>query len=353
MEADVTTRTAGAGSTGAPGGRVWMERRRTVMGTTAHLGVVVDPATSSEPIGAWARRLLDDAAARLDELEARWSRFLPDSEISRCNAAGGWAEPVHPDTLRLVAELRRGWLTSGRVFDPTVLPVLEALGYDRTFDEVDPIGRPVDPKPAAASGLDGVVLDHRRGTVRLPAGCRIDPGGVGKGLAADLVVSMLMGHVGVDGALVDLGGDIAVAGRPPDDGSGWPIRLVEPAVHPDGVGVSVDLTIERACATTTNRRRRWADGRHHLIDPGTGRPVATGAPWCPSVVTVLAPTAVGAEVASKAIFVTAGRGAGRDTLDRLAIGLGVRALVVTEGDERRLFGHAPVGHIHLAPGTGS
>ena len=60
------------------------EARFPVMGTTAHVVVVADD-------GGDADALVETAAARLDELEARWSRFLPTSEVSRLNAAGGAA----------------------------------------------------------------------------------------------------------------------------------------------------------------------------------------------------------------------------------------------------------------------
>src|SRR5579863_8411292 len=98
------------------------ERRFRAMGTDAHI-VVVGGGPS----------LLDGAVARVAELERRWSRFLPDSEISRANALSGRPLEVSAETVRLVACAVSGWrLTSGR-FDPTVLPALCDAGYDRDF----------------------------------------------------------------------------------------------------------------------------------------------------------------------------------------------------------------------------
>ena len=337
----------------------WIERRWRCMGSAANVGVVVArAAVGATPLHSW----LDRAEARLAELEQRWSRFVPSSDVCRINAAGPWAEPVHPDTLELVATLRRGWVDSSGAFDPTMLPALEALGYRESFETLPAPG----PSGLAdgeafqsrrAPGLDGLVLDRSACTVRHRVGCRIDPGGVGKGLAADMVVAELLDagrEHGVVGVLVDPGGDIAVGGTPPDDGRGWPIRLHEPGARPGQPAVVVDLTVDRACATTTNRRRRWGSGpnaQHHLVDPSTGVPVSTARSWSPSVVTALAPSAARAEIATKTLFVLAGRGRSHAGLDRVARRLGVVAVLVTEADERVLLGDAPVGHVHLAEPT--
>ena len=47
--------------------------------------------------------------------------------------------------------------------------------------------------------------------VRLLDGVGFDPGGIGKGLAADLVATAAV-DLGADGAMVSLGGDLRVAG---------------------------------------------------------------------------------------------------------------------------------------------
>src|SRR2546430_15548434 len=77
---------------------------------------------------------LNDARRMIGDFEARWSRFLPDSEISRVNAnAGSWVE-VSPDTFRLIEAAVTGWQITGGRFDPTVLPALVGAGYDRSFE---------------------------------------------------------------------------------------------------------------------------------------------------------------------------------------------------------------------------
>src|SRR5437763_13467056 len=79
---------------------------------------------------------LHDARRTIADLEARWSRFLPTSEVSRVNANAGRWTVVSPDTFRLIEAAVVAWrVTAGR-FDPTVLHALVAAGYDRTFAEV-------------------------------------------------------------------------------------------------------------------------------------------------------------------------------------------------------------------------
>ena len=99
------------------------ERRARAMGSDAVVVVVGGPSG-----------LADAAIERLGDLERRWSRFLPDSDVSRANRAAGEWTRVSPETLALVerAELARR-RTGGR-FDATRLRELEHAGYDRTFE---------------------------------------------------------------------------------------------------------------------------------------------------------------------------------------------------------------------------
>src|SRR3954451_23476792 len=97
------------------------------MGTHVHLVAHGQPDMSTR-LGA-ARRLIENC-------EALWSRFRPDSELSRLNAGSGSWVTVSPETFVLIEAALAGWtLTQGR-FDPTVLPALVAAGYDRTFESI-------------------------------------------------------------------------------------------------------------------------------------------------------------------------------------------------------------------------
>ena len=187
------------------------ERIVEVMGTTAH--VIVTGGRSG---------LADRAVERLEELEARWSRFRSDSEISRLNERPGVPVLVSRDTYDLIERALEGWrLTEGR-FDPTLLREVRAAGYDRSFELISSPDAPRGHASHAGSvsrrarhvdrpSAEQIRLDPIVGTVWLGPDVQIDPGGIGKGLAADLVVDLLLAE-GALGALVNVGGDLRAAG---------------------------------------------------------------------------------------------------------------------------------------------
>jgi thiamine biosynthesis lipoprotein len=133
--------------------------------------------------------------------------------------------------------------------------------------------------------------------VRLADGIGFDPGGIGKGLAADMIVTELMG-AGANGACANLGGDVRVAGTGPE-GEGWTVAVQHPLSNAPlalaGIG-------EGAVATSTTLKRRWANGKdwsHHLIDPRSGQPSDSKL----SFVSVIAAEAWMAEVLAKAVLI--------------------------------------------------
>jgi thiamine biosynthesis lipoprotein len=282
------------------------EARFGAMGSETHLVVVGGDAS-----------LLDRGRDRIAELERRWSRFLPDSEISRLNALAGSPVEVSGDTVALVTRAIEGWRFTGGSYDPTVLGAMLRAGYDRTFDDV-------------ARGTESVASDLflactdivvEGSTITLPARSGFDPGGVGKGLAADLVAAELR-EGGADGVCVNMGGDVRVTGVSPDD-NGWGVAVHH--VHQESPLVVVTVT-EGAVATSTTLKRRWTvDGqrRHHLIDPRTGEPADTDLDH----VTVVAGSAWAAEVLAKAVLI---RGSAHPF--DLVEGVAAALVVTTDGE---------------------
>lgn len=215
----------------------------------------------------------DLARKRVDILESLWSRFRPESELSRLNARSGHGSvPVSAETEGLLRTMRAGWEWTSGAFDPSVLASVRAIGYDRDFSEVLASDF-VAGVGAQAPGLAEVVIGNR--TVSLPRGVGVDPGAIGKGLAADMVVDEMM-EAGALGILVDLGGDIAFAGTPGRD-SMWHVTIRDERTHgsddPDRSERHFfrPAGVEHAgIATSTSLTRRLAQGRHHVIDPATG-----------------------------------------------------------------------------------
>jgi thiamine biosynthesis lipoprotein len=264
------------------------------------------------------------AVRKVEHLERCWTRFDPTSDICRINAAGGRDVVVDPSTIVLVEAMVRGWAATAGAFDPTLLAPLVGLGYDASWD--DPTRRtPLAVGTARNTAPTAILVDAATNVVRAPAGIGLDAGGIGKGLAADLVAAEVRA-AGAAGVLMSLGGDVCVLGDAPQDG-GWLIGVADPLddtreqcrVHLAGGGVATSGTLQRAWTT--------ADGRpvHHLLDPATGMPVSHAVVEA----TVVAGTAAWAEVWTKAVLVR-GPAETLPTLDRL--GLGGRA-VTADGVE--------------------
>jgi thiamine biosynthesis lipoprotein len=141
------------------------------MGTEAHVIVV----------GA-ERALLERLVSILDRLERRWSRFLPDSEISQLNAHAGQPVAVHRSTLLLVERAVEAWRLTGGAFDPTVLGDVLRAGYDHSLAG-SPGGSSLAERAPGCSDLvqacSDITVDHAESLVRLPPGTGFDPGGIG------------------------------------------------------------------------------------------------------------------------------------------------------------------------------
>jgi thiamine biosynthesis lipoprotein len=294
------------------------------MGTDVEVLAVGADDAAMETLGALA-------ADALEIREARWSRFRPTSELCRINDAAGAPVIVSADTFALIERAVDAWRDTGGRYDPTVLAALEAAGYDRDFDAVARDGDDAVGERPAVPGCDGVQLDRLVSAVRLPRGVALDLGGIGKGYAADGVSGELLEArvPGVRGVLVNLGGDLRARGDAPEP-HGWVVDVDDPL----GTGRTGLLAFaEGAIATSTRLRRAWTRGgqvQHHLIDPATGEPAASGL----ASVTVVAGEAWRAEVLAKAAFV-----AGPEAAAELVVAADATGLLVTDdGDVVELDG---------------
>jgi thiamine biosynthesis lipoprotein len=285
-----------------PGGSVIVAREIRVMGTSAHIVLV-----------AGTEAMLDDLVDSAHFVEAKWSRFVADSDISRINHAEGEPTEVDAVTVALVMEMLAARRLTDGYYDPTILPRLLAEGY--THSRVD--SSRVTTLPASARWpVDPAGTTVAGSTVTLPIGMTLDPGGIGKGFAADVLVTRAR-ELGALGALVEIGGDLRIDGTPPD-GKHWRIGIDDPH-NPGGHCAQVNLR-DGAVATSSTQIRTWErDGetRHHLIDPVTGSSIDSDV----VSVSVIAVSASIAEVVAKCGFL-------RPDFLEWAPTLGTAALVV-------------------------
>lgn len=271
-----------------------------------------------------------DAAVRLvGELEARWSRFLPDSEISAVNRAEGSLVIVSDETQRLVTHaVEASQLTGGR-FNPLMLHQLRRLGYRDPWQSGEPATGALEVD--AATDLTIELIPTING-LRLPPGTQFDPGGMGKGLAVDFATELLV-RAGASTVMVDIGGDLRVHGEP-WYGERWRIGLEDP-YRPDAEAAALVPT-EGAVATSSRLRRAWTvEGVavHHLLDPATGLPAET------DLVTATACSSVAwwADVVAKVALMAGSARVAQVVAD-------LRTPVVTVGADG-VVTHLPVEHV--------
>lgn len=243
-------------------------------------------------IVAPTRELAEHGQRLVHELERAWSRFDPDSEVCALNEVAGSLTIVSKVTYELVSLAQQARIATHGAFNPLMLDQLVALGYDRTWDEFGDDERALpEPSPAVETGIE--LLPEISG-IRLPSGTRFDPGGIGKGLAGDMVAAALL-DAGAESVQIELGGDVRVAG-PEWAGGSWRVVLDD---NDHGVANPATITLpEGGVATSSVIRRRWRRGGldvHHLIDPQTGLSASTDL----DAVTVAAPTLWWAEVMAK------------------------------------------------------
>ena len=202
---------------------------------------------------------LERCEQRVREEEARFTRFVTDSELAQLNAGDGRYVPVSPEMFAMLEAALWAYQESGGLVNAAILPALTAAGYDRPFGQG--LTHPGSTEPVHVPVLPEVlILDGITRSVALAPGAALDLGGIAKGALADILIDELG-----DDAVCNLGGDVRMRGNGPD-GDGWHIGLC------DRSAVAVR---DGAVCTSGTTRRRWGQSMHHLIDPKTGMPVKT------------------------------------------------------------------------------
>ncbi|MCX7021028.1 MAG: FAD:protein FMN transferase [bacterium] len=239
-------------------------------------------------------RALEGARRAVEAVEGWADCYNPEAELYRLNlSAGGGPVRVSAELAEVLEVSLRVAEKSGGAFDPTVLPLIEAYGFNGDKRRV--------PGDEEISGILTRV-DYRRiglvgDGVDIPEGVALDLGGVAKGYAVDRALDA-MADAGAEAGLVNIGGDIAVFGERADGGP-WTIGVQHPRAPGELFAV---LELENGAVATSGDYERYfvVDGvrYHHILDPKTGRP-ARGL----ISVTITAPTCVLADAYATAVFV--------------------------------------------------
>ncbi len=267
------------------------------------------------------KALLDEALALCAPLEASLSRFLPESDVSRLNAAGGAEVSLTRGALEVIKQsVKLSALTEG-AFDITI------GSASRLWNFTDGSGKLPDghslSRAAALTDWRGIRINGDK--VSLAPGQYIDLGGIGKGYAADHLRSFLKDR-GAKHALINIGGDIAAVGTRPD-GQPWSIGLQRPfGSFERDIWASIGITDSCVVTSGTDRRGFDAGGvrQHHILDPRTGAPCRSGL----ISVTVFCGSAAVADALATAFFVM-----GKEKGLKSAGALGAEAVFLCERGE--------------------
>ncbi len=266
-----------------------VERRVALMGTTFDVAV-------RGPHREAALAASEQAIAEVRRVEDLLTTWRSDSPLARLNESPvGISVTIDPELSAVLSEIFAWVPRTHGAFDPSVLPLIRAwdlrgTGRIPSRDELV--------AALAATGPDRFRFDPAKGTAaRLDPVAGIDDGAWGKGYALDRA-ALRLEAAGVDDSSLDLGGQVLARGTNAD-GMEWTIAIAHPRDRRRPV-VVLSLPNLSAATSGNSERRRAASGRQigHLLDPRTGAPAHDF-----GSVTVLAPSALVADVLSTAFFV--------------------------------------------------
>ncbi len=244
-----------------------------------------------------ARSFEKKVTAWVADFEARYSRFRPDSLVSRINAAAGrdWVA-VDAETERFFDLCGSLHAATQGLLDVTALPLMRLWDYKAAAPRI-----PSAAEIAEARRLVGWnKVERRPGGVRLPvSGMALDFGGWGKEYAVDVVAGIARHH-GIGTALVDFGHDLHGIGSAPGK-PGWHIGLEDPTRPGTACWGSLAVKDRSVACSGDYLRGFTLNGVRygHIVDPRTGYPVAHGA----RQVTVIAATCLQAGILSTTAFI--------------------------------------------------
>lgn len=252
------------------------------MASDCEVRVAGVPRAQADP---WAQR----AIAEVLRIEAKFSRYLPDSIVSRINASAGNANGIEVDdeTAQLLNFAHQLFMQSDGLFDITSGVLRRAWDFKAARLPMQQALDALLPKV----GWHMTRWEGQRLVLPLP-GMEVDFGGFGKEYAADRAAAALA-NAGARHGLVNLGGDISVIGPQPD-GKPWSIGIRHPR-QPEQTVASIALA-RGGLATSGDYERFFVhDGKRycHILDPRTGWPVAH---W--QSISIVAPVCVAAGAVS-------------------------------------------------------
>ena len=239
-----------------------------IMGTSYHIKVVLPSNQQS------LDNLSEGVSETLKRIDHLMSTYKPNSEISRFNRLppNKWFE-VSKETYEVISLGQLISKNSKGFYDMTVGPLVNSWGFG-------PSGKPVkipdgDQLQTLLDrvGFAHLKLDENTSSIMKDADVYLDLSSIAKGYAVDAVASYLQEN-GVQGYLVEVGGEIRAQGEKPN-GKVWRLAIESPTVGQRSVHKVIDLT-NAGLATSGDYRNYYEEEGvrySHTINPFTGKPV--------------------------------------------------------------------------------
>ncbi len=250
------------------------------------------------------REQINSAYSQFDEVVRKYTRFNETSELAVLNQSQGKAHSVSPEFFQLVKYMLDLAETTNGVFDPTIIDLLEAYGYDAGYHFAklddpklnDEISKLIKSRPSWRN----IELDEKKLTIKLAPKQRLDLGSVGKGFAIDLAYDVLNVF---ESFIINAGGDVRAKGTNTESGiknHDWTVGLEQhplPNRPPEPAKVIGTVELRDQALAGSGGWARRVKFFHHLLDPQTGLPRNEV-----SQSFVLAPTALQADAWATVLF---------------------------------------------------
>ena len=214
--------------------------------------------------------LFDTLWREIRLFEATFSRFQPDSELTHVNQQAGLQTEVSIEFLRLIQQVKIMVKRSEGLYNPFILPGLQAAGYKGSWPNPAQHDESMDFSARRTVQPEALVVGPN--WIKIPAKSALDFGGIGKGYLLDQLSAQLQ-LAKLTGYWLSLGGDLICAGKDTDDKL-WRIGLQQADALGEAAYIENSDGTALAVATSGITKRRGS-GWHHIIDPRTAKPAKT------------------------------------------------------------------------------
>ncbi|HSX15302.1 MAG TPA: FAD:protein FMN transferase [Candidatus Saccharimonadales bacterium] len=274
------------------------QQTKHALGSTAYMTIVLADDASPD-------QLFEALWQHIARFEQRFSRFLPDSELTAFNAAAGERQSVSPEFRELLVTARTMSEKTEGLYNPFILPALQRAGYKGSWPKPELADEKLNYEKRSEAAWSSIEIGDSWAAI--PKNTALDFGGIGKGYLLDELSGLLQAQ-GVENYWLSLGGDILCAGLD-EPGTPWKIAIQD-ALH-EGVPIASATNggklLAVATSGVTKRKGVTKDGAwHHIMDPRTNRPAVTDV----LTATVCGPSATETDVFAKCLAIVGSTRAG-------------------------------------------